>query len=207
MAARPRDPGVYSRWVGILKIGLPLIAVGLLSTVFLVQREDTFEGGLVFTKVDLATLGDGLTISNPRFSGLTDAGDTFTLSAARAVPDSSRPKIVEMTDISADYSQSGGMSVTATAAQGVALMVEQTLELAGGLTALTNTDYEFNAEGGLFDLRSGAFESAGQVRIIGPGQQLIAGKMRVTTPDNGDNQIFLFENGVRMTYDPQAAQN
>ena len=65
MALPRRDPGVYSRWVGILKIVLPLIAVGLLSTVFLVQKEDAFEGGLVFTKVDIATLGLPVEVLEP----------------------------------------------------------------------------------------------------------------------------------------------
>lgn len=207
MARGPRDPEVYSRWVGILKILLPLIAVGLLSTVFLVQKEDTFEGGLVFTKIDMATLGDGLTISNPRFSGLTTGGDTFTLAAARAVPDSSKPKVIEMTEITADLSFSDQTVVNATASQGIARIPDQVLDLNGGLTATSSTAHSFNTTGGRLDLRSGDFVSSGPVQMTGPGQKLEAGQMRIVTDPQDGGRFFHFENGVHLTYIPESSQN
>ena len=207
MAKGPRDPEVYSRWVGILKIVLPLIAVGLLSTVFLVQKEDTFEGGLVFSKIDMATLGDGLTISNPRFSGITTGGDTFTLAAARAIPDSSKPKVVEMTELAADLSYADGTIVNATAAQGIARIPEQKLDLNGGFEALSNNDYTFRSTGGQLDLRSGDFESFGTVRMTGPGQVLEAGRLRIATDAADGRRLFHFENGVHLTYTPERSQN
>ena len=207
MAQRPNDIGLYSRWVGILKVVLPLIAVGLLSTVFLVQREDKIEGGLVFTKVDIATLGDGLTISKPRFSGLTTSGDTFTLTAARATPDSSKPTKIEMTDIVADYAYLSGLEVLANAAHGLALMAEQTLTLNGGLSATTSNNYDVTTPGGIIKLRTGEFESSGEVVLVGPSQRLTAGRLTVTPGEDGPGQIFLFDNGVHLTYSPNEQSN
>ena len=64
-APRPAGAG-YSRAVRWLKIGLPLLALALLSTIFLVPREVSFEGGLVYTSADLLALGEGLAVTRPR---------------------------------------------------------------------------------------------------------------------------------------------
>ncbi len=205
MAKAPRDPGLYTRWVGLLKITLPLVAIGILSTVFLVQQEDQFEGGLVFTKIDRATLGDGLTISNPRYSGITTGGDAFTLAAVRATPDQSKATKLELTDIKAEFSYANGLNVLANAAHGLALISDQVLHLDGGLTGESTNGFMFNGTGGVFDLRSGAFESAGAVTIVGPDQRLEAGKMRVTPAQNDENQILFFEKGVKITYIPASS--
>lgn len=202
MARRPRDPETYTRFVGVLKVALPLIAIGLLSTVFLVQREDTFEGGLVFTKVDIATLGDGLTISNPRFSGITRGGDTFSLTAVRAIPDSSIPTRIEMTDISADLSYEQGRTVELTAAHGLAHVKAQVLELDGGIHAESSDAYTIETDGGVFQMTDGTFESSGPVVLTGPTGNLEAGKMRVTPGNDSQNHVFWFENGVKLTFQP-----
>lgn len=207
MARQTPDPEVYSRRVGILKIMLPLIAVGLLSTVFLVQKEDAFESGLVFTKVDIATLGDGLTISNPRFSGITNRGDTYTLAAARAVPDGPKPRIVEMSEITADMSYAEGTIVNATAAQGIADVQQQTLQLNGGLNASSSNAYTFTTDGGLLSLNSGDFESSGPVKLTGPQQTLKAGRMRIAVQEDGTSRFFHFENGVHLTYTPETTED
>ena len=62
------------RW---LKVGLPLVALGLLTALFLFPRQTGFEGGLVYSTADLIALGEGMTVSNPRFSGSTEAGEPF----------------------------------------------------------------------------------------------------------------------------------
>ncbi len=52
-------PGMHSRLVAILKLGLPLVALGLLSALFLVQTDDRI-GGVVFSDGDVEALGNGL---------------------------------------------------------------------------------------------------------------------------------------------------
>lgn len=205
MVDRRPDPSIYSRWVAVLKIAFPLIAIALLSTVFLVPREDKIEGGLVFTKIDIATLGDGLTISNPRFSGITNSGDTFTITAKRAIPDAAKPTKIEMADITAHLTFSDGLLVDVAAPFGVARLGSQVLEIEGELTASGSNQYSFKAEGGVFDLRSGTYESDGPVQLDGPGQHLTAEKMTVRPSDTGNGHIFLFENKVQMSYAPKTA--
>ena len=53
----PAGPGLYSRVVAILKVGLPLVAVGLLASLFLVQTDDRLGGNVVFSPGDVEALG------------------------------------------------------------------------------------------------------------------------------------------------------
>jgi lipopolysaccharide export system protein LptC len=64
-------PGLYSRVVAVLKVGLPLVAVGLLASLFVVQTDDRIGEGVVFSPGDVEALGSGLRISNPTFTGTT----------------------------------------------------------------------------------------------------------------------------------------
>ena len=66
-----RQVRAYSRIVAWAKVLLPLAALALVVTIFLSGRE---EGELteIFTPEELATLGAGLKLDNPRFAGVTE---------------------------------------------------------------------------------------------------------------------------------------
>ena len=74
-------PGLYSRVVAVLKVGLPLVAVGLLASLFLVQTDDRLGGNVVFSPGDVEALGSGLSINNPTFTGTTRGEDRFRFTA------------------------------------------------------------------------------------------------------------------------------
>ena len=90
-------PGLYSRVVGILKVGLPLVALGMLSALFLIQTEDRLGAGIRFTRGDLEALGSGLRISNPIFTGTTSGADTFRFTAELVIPDAAPPTRASIT--------------------------------------------------------------------------------------------------------------
>ena len=75
------DPGLHSRIVGVLKVGLPLVALGMLASLFLVQTDDRLGGDLVFSPGDIDALGEGLRITNPTFTGTTRGEDRFRFTA------------------------------------------------------------------------------------------------------------------------------
>ena len=83
-------PGLYSRVVAVLKVGLPLIALALLAGLFLAPREE--ERGVVFSPGDVEAFGEGLRISNPTFTGTTRGDDRFRFTAELVVPDAAPPE-------------------------------------------------------------------------------------------------------------------
>lgn len=207
MASTEYRPGLRSRLVGFLKIVLPLFAIGLLSTVFLFQREDQIEGGITFSEDDRDTMRDGLAVYSPKFSGHSEAGDRFFVEAAKAVPDQgSDPNEVALIDLSGRTEYKSGLTVNLKAARGKALLKDQQLKLEGGIHITTSNGYEGMTNGGVAGLDTGTFVSDGPVTLDGPVGTLEAGLMRIDSGDTevgSQNQVFTFENGVRLTLNPK----
>ncbi|MFT6773807.1 MAG: lipopolysaccharide export system protein LptC [Paracoccaceae bacterium] len=214
----------YSRAVRWLKIGLPLLALGLLSAVFLLPRDTGFDGGLIYSTADLLKLGEGLTVSNPRFTGTTEKGEPFVVSAVAAIPDGPDPTLVTLDAPRAEIDQSG-RSITLTSAAGSLRPKDNTLALTGGVTLVTSDGYRVTTDRIEANIKDGAMRAPGPVRAVGPQGAIEAGSFRAerapkTKPDAGsltDGQPaeppaatgalsvgdrIWFENRVKVTYAP-----
>ena len=200
-------PGLRSRLVGYLKIALPLLATGLMSTVFLFQQPDEIAGGITFSEDDRDTMRDGLAVYSPKFSGLGPSGNRFFVEATKAVPDSGQnPNFVSLVDLSGRTEYTSGLTVNLRAARGRANLPEQVMELEGGLRILTSNGYEGLTNGGSANLETGTFQSSGPVTLTGPIGTLEAGVMQIvveTLETGKQNQVFTFEKGVKLTLNPK----
>ncbi len=208
MAAPSYPRGLYSRFVGYLKIALPLLAVGLLSTVFLLQEEDTIRGGITFSADDRDTIRDGLTVYEPKFAGVNLNGDRFYMEAAKATPDSADPDEIVLVDLDGRTDYTDGASVYLTAARAIARIPEQVLELSGGVRIRTSDGFEGLTNSGVAALDTGTFITDGPVTLEGAMGILEAGSMRLdrlagNATTAAQNQVFTFENGVKLTLDPK----
>lgn len=81
------DDNTYSRIIGWLKIALPLLALAILSTLFLVARNVDPAQQLPFADVDVEELAREQRIGAPNFTGMTPDGAAIALSAVSAGPD------------------------------------------------------------------------------------------------------------------------
>lgn len=202
MARAEYRPGLRSRLVGYLKIALPLLAIGLLSTVFLFQESDQIEGGITFSSDDRDTMRDGLSIYNPKFSGINLNGDRFFMEAAKATPDSADPEEVDLIDLNGRTEYKNGFAVYLTAARGKARLPQQLVELSGGVHIRTSDGFEGLTNAGIAGLENGSFITETPVTLSGPIGKLEAGSMRLehlVSDGAGENQVFTFENGVKLT--------
>lgn len=204
----------YSHIVRWAKIGLPLAALGILSSLFLLPRDQSLDGGLIFSTADLVALGEGMAVSNPRFTGNTDDGEPFVVRADSATPDGPDPTEVALAAPRADLEQAD-RSVTLTAATGVLRPDEGRLSLGGGVRLATTDGYVVTADAVEADVKAGRVSSPGPVFAEGPQGAIEAGSFRAERLDKdaldadaanrglsaGDR--FWFENGVKLTYDPR----
>ena len=126
-------PGLYSRVVAVLKVGLPLIALALLAGLFLAPREE--ERGVVFSPGDVEAFGEGLQISNATFTGTTRGDDRFRFTADLVVPDAAPPERAAITRPAGTIELKGGPVVTVEAATGDLHVPSQRLDLVGELRA------------------------------------------------------------------------
>jgi len=96
----PESGITYTRVVTWLKIGLPIAAPGLLSTLFLFARDRDITGDVPFAKGDLEDRAQGQQLTKPHFAGMTTAGDRVSVTAAAARPDGDEPRLMVITGIS-----------------------------------------------------------------------------------------------------------
>lgn len=197
-------PGLYSRVVAILKVGLPLVAVAMLAGLFLGSERPRSGGELVFSPADLAALGQGMRVSKPVFSGVTEAGDRFRFTAETVVPDAAPPSRAAIETLAGRIDFTGGRGVDLAAAAGDLDLKAQELKLKGAVRLDSDDGYAFAADAVAVDLRAGGLVAAGAVAGDGPMGRIVAQRLTVSPPDAAGARRFLFEDAVRLVYDPGA---
>jgi lipopolysaccharide export system protein LptC len=199
----PAGPGLHSRIVAVLKVGLPLVALGMLASLFLVQTDDTVGDGLVFAPGDIDALGEGLHITNPTFTGTTRGQDSFRFTADLVVPDAAPPERAAISALSGEIALAGGPTVKVDAAAGDLHIPTQRLDLTGDVRIETSDGYRIRAEKVTLDLRAGSLVAGDAVESTGPLGRIDSGSLHVApAAESGEARRFSFGKGVRLVYDP-----
>jgi len=191
----------YSRMVAWLKILLPLIALGVLGTVFLLNKDDSFNPGFTFSRADIETLEKGSFIKNPQINGITQKGEPFRLLADEIRPLDTDNSLVVITNLDVEFQFSSGtwakvMSESAlmdVPAQTVWFESGGRLETSDGNVAVVDTLHLLMA--------SGELQGTGIV-ADGPLGRVSAENFRIES-NEGEKRVLWFENNVRMLYDLQ----
>ncbi len=192
----------YSRMIAWLKILLPIAALGLLSTTFLLSRDPD-----PAANVPISGGGDpdGLVreqVTDPYFAGTTNSGGSLTMTArsARPVPDSDE---VEADTLDAVIVMKDGSEVVLRAPLANLSDKRDDAFLSGGVTVSSSTGYTVTTDSLNAALSRVEVESLGPVAGNGPAGQLTAGKMRITSDGTGGDVQLLFTDGVKLIYDPK----
>ena len=200
-------PGLYSRVVAVLKVGLPLVAVGLLASLFVVQTDDRIGEGVVFSPGDVEALGSGLRISNPTFTGTTRSEDRFRFTAELVEPDAAPPERALITTLAGTLDLHNGPEVAVTARTGDLDIPSQRLDLSGEVVISTSDGYRLVTDKATLDLRAGALVAGDEVVTTGPLGQITSGSLHVApAAATGEARRFSFGSGVRLVYDPPDPQ-
>lgn len=198
-------PGLHTRIVAILKVGMPLVALALLSGLFFSRPEDqvSSDGGLVFAPADVDALGSGLSIRNPTFTGTTASQDRFRFTAASVVPDAAPPTRAGIDTLSGDVEFADGPTVTMRAATGDLDVPTKRLDLAGDVVLETSDGYRIAAPKVTLDLGAGSLIAGDTVDSTGPLGHITSGSLRIAAAaPTGEARRFSFSDGVRLLYDP-----
>ena len=191
----------YSRIVAWLKILLPLIALGVLGTVFLFNSKDTFNPGFSFSRADMATLEKGSFLKNPQINGFTNKGEPFSLIADEIKPQNGDNTLVIATNIEAEFQYKSGGWAKVTAQTALMNMQTQTVRLQRG-GQLQTSDGNIATVGSLVVHLSTGDMAGTAIKAQGPLGQVSADDFRIDARE-GENRVLWFENNVRMRYDLQ----
>ena len=158
----------YTRFVGLMKLLLPLVA-GILVALVVVwpQVEDKVKG----FRLGFSGIGAGETsgqrMINARFTGSDDANRPYTITAEAAVQSPDRDDLVELEFPKADITLPDGAWLALAAQSGVFLKTRQTLELSGDVNLFHDSGYEIHTARAHIDMKRGT--ASGDAAVAGQG--------------------------------------
>ncbi|WP_192967199.1 hypothetical protein [Phycobacter azelaicus] len=196
----------YSRTVAYLKVLLPLTALALLSTLFLISRGIDTEAVIPFAQKEIEERMRGQQVTAPFFSGTTSQGDQIMVTASTARPGSSSGSGATANDLQAEIRMATGGQMTLASESG-SVYPDQDRALFKGNVILTSSDgLVVETEELESALSAVSAESPGPVRATGPLGVLTAGQMLVRAESEGAPVQLLFKNRVKLVYDPSKTE-
>ncbi len=192
---------LYSRMVAFFKVLLPLAALGILATLFLISRGIDLDGTIPFAEREIAERLRNQQVTRPHFSGTTPGGDEITVTAAVARPGSPTDP-AGADDVSARMIRADGGEMTLNART---ISVDPSADLAsfsGAVRIQTSTGLDVQTEQLDTALHGISGEAPGTITGTSPFGDLSAGAMEFGAK-NGNGPIHvLFKGGVRLVYRP-----
>ena len=196
-----RHDNTYSRLVAWLKILLPVVALGILSTLFLLPRQLEVERVVRLGRAE-GPAGVGL-MRQPAYAGVTRDGVAVAVVAETARPDPQDPDVVIADAPRARFEMPGGDTTEVAARTGALDTEAEVLIMTGDVRIDTSDGYRMRTEGLTAHLDRTRIASQNEVRTTGPLGELNAGNMLITR-GNGTNDPYLmvFGGGVHLIYHP-----
>lgn len=180
------------RWLRVL---LPLLALVLLSTMFLFSRSSDTESRIPYAEVDAQAAAREGRITAPEYSGVTRDGARLSLRAATVTPGAGGGMAA---DLALDWQRPDGLSADLIAPQGG--LTDGLILLEGGVRMTTSSGWRMDAPRIATGTEDGTITADQGVEAEAPFGRISAGQMRLT-PD-GDASVLNFSDGVRLIYQP-----
>lgn len=202
-----KSDNLYSWFVNWAKIILPLVALGLLSTVFLLSKKVDVSDQVRVTDVDLTQRAHDQGATNPSFAGVMTGGEEVSFRATTVRPDPSDRERLLAETAAASLLLNGGGVVDITAKKGEANQSQMTARLEGDVRVVTTTGYDIRTD--IIDARIDTLfaETAGPVSGTGPPGTLNAGRMTLTSDPETGNAHLRFTDGVKVIYMPAKSKD
>jgi lipopolysaccharide export system protein LptC len=200
MALRQHD-NLHSRVVAWLKVVFPLIALALLSTLFLFSRGVDPEDAIPYADVDVKDRMAEPRMVGAGFSGKTANGAAVSLTATEARPGPDDQIAASQVNAQIALPDGGEINVTATAAD----LNGQTesARLSGGVVVTDTAGYRIETDALALSTTGILAQSDGPIRATGPLGTLGADSMTLTESIAGTEQFEMVFNGhVTVLYLP-----
>ncbi len=195
----------YSRAVAVFKVLLPLAALAILATLFLLSRSQDISTAIPFAEADLTARVRGQQVTQPFFSGVTEKGEEIIVTADAAQPGgAARPG--SASNLTAQIKLTDGRRISLRSDGGTIDPVKDMAMFDGNVRIRTSGGLVVTSDALNAALSGIEAETPGPVTATGPLGDLSAGKMQITAK-NGDGDVHvLFKNGVKLVYDPKQSE-
>ena len=193
----------YTRFVLYSKWSLAVLALLLMAVLIAwpyVTRNDSgvrvsFIGsaGQLVSKTGLAPR-----MQNPRFEGVTDAGDTFKVTGAMAIQEANNVVVVEK--VNGELIRKNGQWLSLSADNATYYQAQNLLDLKGNVNVINDQGYNILTDAARVDTRSMRVVGDGVISGTGPSGALSANGFEMT--DNGATVTLGKQGRVKVRIEP-----
>lgn len=192
----------HTRVVGWLKVALPLMALAILSTLFLLSDQIDPDAALPYAEVDVEDRAREPRMTAPTYAGTTSDGASLTLSAEEARP-AGEGTPAEAQGLRLDLATPDGALTELRALTAVMDETAREIVLSGGVTITTSSGYRLETAELAAKLDRSGLQSRAPVAAMGPVGELQAGGMELGQDNRTPGAYLLvFNQGVRLVYRP-----
>ncbi|MEJ6393332.1 hypothetical protein V8J82_08705 [Gymnodinialimonas sp. 2305UL16-5] len=192
---------LYSSIVVWVKITLPLMALALMSTLFLFASNPDPDAALPYAEVDIDQIVREQRVAQPRFAGVLDQGRELIMIADVATIDGTETDRIRAQNIEGQMDLSGDAYLTLDSVFGDFDMAAQQASLTDGVIVTSSLGYQLESERLNLALDAVDVHAPTPVHVTGPGLDLTADTMDLSGPDGAT--ILRFNGSVRVLYEPQ----
>jgi lipopolysaccharide export system protein LptC len=194
-ARRFRRAGRHSRFVRLLRVGLPIAALLLCAVIALISWFNPLRllvARLPISVGDVIVSGTKIKMENPKLSGFTRDKRRYDITAGAAAQDLTRPGMIELEDINALLEMQDKASMKLVAEGGVFDTKKEQLTLERNIVVTSSKGEEGYFEQAVVDTKNGNVVSEKPVRLKMLNGTVKGNRFELT--NSGD--MIRFENGV-----------
>lgn len=197
----------YSRMVAWLKVALPLAALGLLSTLFLLSRVVDPTESIPFADTEVQDRLLNQQISGPYYSGTTANGDKIAFVAEKVVTPNGLTGANRAEDVFVKIEMVSGTTMNVTSKRARVNVGQDVADLTGNVVITTSQGYIITSEALIARIAALDLRSPDTVFATTPAGELTAGSMRLMSPEPNTPAQLVFTNGVKLIYQPKQAKD
>lgn len=193
--------------VAWLKVALPLAALGLLSTLFLLSRVVDPTESIPFADTEVQDRLLNQQISGPYYSGTTANGDQIAFVAEKVLTPNGLGGANRAEDVFVKIEMVSGTTVNVTSNKARVNIGQDVADLTGNVVITTSQGYIITSEALIARIAALDLRSPDTVFATTPAGELTAGSMRLMSPEPDAPAQLVFTNGVKLIYQPKQAKD
>ncbi len=186
-----------TRVVAWLRVLLPLAALAILSTLFLLPKSHDPDAAIPYADVDAEALARDPRMTRPEFSGVTEDGAAVTLTAETATP--AQAENPEANQLRMTWRAQDGLAADLTAPHGK--IDGDLIRLNGGVRVTTSDGWAMTVPVLDTNTTSGLMTGEGGMTAFAPFGRVDADRMEMTRNADGQ-QVLNLTGSVRLVYQP-----